>query len=149
MSAFARGLIVASILLFLSLCLLTAHIFVAAEGLEIGALWLLSGAGLACWIAILFWRIPVLSQRTIGWFSIVWAAGIGISVWLILLTARSDKPTAWERSVDSLALTLSFAVGGLFLRALLRKRTSPLAARLLSLLSPLAILLLIILLPTH
>jgi len=148
-SPFSRSLIAASILLFLSLCLLTAHVFAAAEGLQIGALWLLGGAFLSVWISVLLWRIPVLSGRTIGWFGLIWAGGIGISVWLILLTVRLDKTLIWERSVHWLALTISFAVGGLFLRALLRKRTSPIAARLISLISPLAILLLILLLPAR
>jgi len=144
-----RFLLAATILLVISLSLLTAHAFVEAETLQIAALWSLGAAGLSFWIAILFWRIPVLSQRTIGWFGGVWAVGIGISVRLVLITAQLEKPAAWELAVDLLALTISLSVGGLFLRALLRKRTSPLAARLISLVSPLAILLLILLLPTR
>jgi len=146
-SGFIIGLIVAAGFLLLSLSLLTAEIFVDVKPLQIGALSLLGAAFLSLWLSILAWRIPILPGRTIVWFGIVWAIGIGISVWLILLTSRVDRSAAWEGSVDWLALTISFAVGGLFLRSLLRKRTSPLAARLISLLSPLAILLLILLLP--
>jgi len=146
-SGFIIGLIVAAGFLLLSLSLLTAEIFVDAEPLQIGALSLLGAAFLSLWLSILAWRIPVLRGRTIVWFGIAWAIGIGISVWLILLTVRLERSAAWEGAVDWLALTISFAVGGLFLRSLLRKRTSPIAARLISLLSPLAILLLILLLP--
>lgn len=149
LSGAERGLILASALLLLALSLLTARVFAAEESLQIAALWSIGGALLSAWLAVLLWRIPVLSGRTVAWFGGVWAAGIGISVWLVVLTARLDEPLIWDRSVDWLALTLSLASGGLFLRALLRRRTSPLPARLLSLLSPLAILLLIILLPAR
>ena len=146
-TAVSRSLAVALLFLAVSLSLFTAHVFVEVWSLQVAALWSLAAAGLSCWVAILFWRIPVLSQKTIGWFGAIWGAGIGISVWLVIITAELENPRVWELAVDSLALTLSLSVGGLFLRALLRKRTSPIAARLISLLSPLAILLLIILLP--
>jgi len=143
----SRSLLAAAALLLIALSLFTALVFVEADWLQIAALWTLGGGGLAFWIAILLWPIPVLSRRTIGRFGLVWAIGTGISIRLVLIAAVLEKPALWKLSVDWLALTLSLSVGGLFLRALLKKRTSRLAARLISLVSPLAILLLIILLP--
>jgi hypothetical protein len=119
-------------------------LFVRLRGLR---RWLLSATLLAAWVAILTWRMPVFRRCILAAFGGLWIAGIGLSVWLILLSIAGNRSAAWQRSVQALALGLSFVVGGLLLRALLRSRASPLVGRLLSLLSPLAVLLLILFVP--
>jgi hypothetical protein len=141
-----RAIIAGAIALLLALVLLTAHVFAASEALQIAALWLLAGALLAAWIAILAWRVPVYGQRLLAAFACLWFAGIALSVCLVLLSANGTQSLLWRRSVQALALTLSVAVGALFLRALLRVRTSPISGRLLSLVSPIAIFTLIVIL---
>jgi len=133
----------------LALFLLTAHIFIQNEWLQIAALWSLGAAFVALWVAVLLWRMPVLRQAVLTVFVIVWICGIGVAVCLVLAAStRSGASLLWQRSVQGLALGLSLAVGALLLRGLLHRRATLLIGRLLSLLSPLGILLLILLLPS-
>ena len=136
-----RGAAVAS---FLTLGLLTAHVFVPREALQVAALFLLGGALIAVWVAVLTWRIPVYSRGRLVGLAVLWGLGIGLSVCLVLVSIGSSRGLLWQRSVQWLALTLSLAVGALFLRALLRVRTSPLSGRVLSLVSPFVVLALIL-----
>jgi len=141
-----RAIIAGVLATFLALVLLTAHVFATSESLQIVALWLLAGALLAAWIAILAWRVPVCGRRLLAVFACLWFIGIALSVCLVLLSVDGTHNLLWRRSVQALALTLSVAVGALFLRALLRVRTSSISGRLLSLVSPIAILALIVIL---
>jgi hypothetical protein len=127
-----------------ALALLVAGSFVASVALDATALDMLGVAFLACYLAILTWRVPVLSLRHLVGVGMLWAVGIGVAGYLVLCALQPAKGIAWIRSVQWLALTLSFAVGGLFLRTLLARRSSPVAARLLSLVSPVGILLLML-----
>jgi hypothetical protein len=140
------AIIASAIGMALSLVLLTAHVFAASETLQIIALWLLGGALLAAWISILAWRVPVYGRRFLAAFACLWLVGIALSICLVFLSVDGAHNLLWRRSVQGLALTLSVAVGALFLRALLRVRTSSISGRLLSLVSPIAIFALIVIL---
>lgn len=146
LSTSQRASIASAIGMFLALVLLAAHVFAASETLQIVALWLLAGALLAAWIAILAWRVPVYGRRLLAALACLWFVGIVLSVCLVFLSADGAQSLLWRRSVQALALALSVAVGALFLRALLRVRTSPVSGRLLSVVSPIAILALIVIL---
>ena len=141
-----RSLIASTSFAAVSLALLVVHVFVPAAGLQTAAVWVLGGGFLSAWIAVLAWRMPVFGQRMLIFFAMLWALGVALSVlcvrWSLTAGTLSEL---FRRSSQWLALSISFAVGALFLRALLRRRTTPIVARLLSLLSPLAILLLILL----
>jgi len=143
-----RALIVAAGLAVVALVLLTAHIFAPANSLQITALYVLGSALLAVWASILAWRVPVLSRRTLALFALVWMAGIGAAVWLVFRSLDVGRTTLLALGIQWLAIALSLAVGGLLLRGLLQRRASLLLGRLLSLVSPLAILLLVLLLPS-
>ena len=127
----------------LTLLLLLIHIFVATEWLQLVSVWILGGSLLWVWAGILAWRMPVFGNRALLLFAAAWVAGIGASVWLAVW-ALASRPLIWRCSLQWLALTLSFVVGSLLLRALLRKRAAPVIGRLLSLVSPLIILLVIV-----
>jgi hypothetical protein len=127
----------------LTLLLLILHVFVPTEWLQLASLWILGGALLCVWAGILTWRMPVFGNRSILLFTIAWASGIAASVWLAVW-AFPSRPAVWRHSMQWLALALSFVVGALLLRALLRKRSAPVIGRLLSLVSPLIILLVIL-----
>jgi hypothetical protein len=123
----------------LTLLLLLIHIFVPTEGLQLVSVWILGGSLLWVWAAILAWRMPVFGDRVLLLFAVAWVGGIGASAWLAVW-ALASRPLVWRCSLQWLALTLSFVVGALLLRALLRKRTAPVIGRLLSLVSPMIIL---------
>lgn len=127
-----------------ALILLSIHVFAPIRGLQASGLCTLGFALLAAWIAVLSWRMPVFDRGTIVLFGAFWIAGLALSIVCVQQSAGMLEDPALRRSAQWLALTLSLAVGALFLRALLRRRTTSLVARLLSLLSPLVILLLIL-----
>jgi hypothetical protein len=127
----------------LTLLLLLLHVFVPAEWLQLVSIWILGGSLLCAWGGILTWRMPVFANRSIFLFVFVWASGIAASVWLAIW-AFASRPSIWRHSMQWLSFTLSFVVGALLLRALLRKRSAPVIGRLLSLVSPLIILLVIV-----
>lgn len=128
---------------FAALLLLTAHVVVPAEALQLVSVWILGGSLLAVWAGILTWRMPVFGNRVLFLFALAWAAGIAASVWLAVC-ALATRPFVWRLSMQWIAVTLSFVVGALLLRALLRKRTAPRIGRLLSLVSPLIILVVVL-----
>jgi len=146
LSTARRAAALASVAATLALVVLTAQVFAPQERLQIAGLWLLCVALLAGWVAVLAWRVPVYGRRRLGAFAGIWFAGIGISAYLAVLSTNPVRDLLWQRSVQGLALALSLVVGALFLRALLRVRASSLVGRLLSLVSPIAVLTLIILL---
>jgi len=141
-----RAAAVAACLGFLALCLLAAHVFAPCAALQIAALWLIGGGLLAAWAAVLAWRLPVLRRNRLIGLAVLWAVGIGLAVLLVLLSVAPSRDLLWARSVQWVALTLSTAVGAIFLRALLRVRATPVAGRLLSVISPVAILVLTVVL---
>lgn len=145
-SASKRALLTAAGAAALALALLVAHIFAPLEALQISSLLLLGVGLVAAWLAILAWRPPVSDRRRLAAFAALWLSGVALAVALVFLAANGARSLLWRRSVEWLALTLSLSVGALFLRTLLRVRASPLSGRLLSLVSPFAILATIILL---
>ena len=130
----------------IALTLLVCHIFVPRASLQSAALWALGVALLAVWVAVLGWRVPIYSRRRLASLAGLWVLGLAASVLLALVASHASEALPWRLGVQWLALTLSLAVGALFLRVLLRVRTSPRVGRLLSLVSPLCILALILLL---
>lgn len=122
----------------LSLLLLSAHVVVPSEPLQLVAVWILGASLLALWAGILAWRIPVFGSRAVSLFALAWVAGIASSLWLAVYGLAS-RPFIWRLSMRWIALTLSFVVGALLFRALLRKRTAPRIGLLLSLGSPLIV----------
>jgi hypothetical protein len=145
-SSSARALLCGIVAASLALALLTARVFVPQEALDVVALLLLGVGLVAVWVAVLAWRMPVFERRHLAALASLWGVGVALSAGLVLLATDGERTLLWRRSVEWLALTLSLAVGALFLRALLRVRTSPRTVRLLSLISPFAILGMILLL---
>jgi hypothetical protein len=127
-----------------SLLLFVVHVLFPADALQLAAFGILSPCLVALWIAVLAWRVPVFENRVLLLIGATWSAATMLAVWIVLWTQFTPPPTAWRLAAQAFAMTLSLAAAGLFLRALLRKRTSPLLGRLLSLLSPLALLLWIV-----
>jgi hypothetical protein len=128
----------------LAFVLLLVHMFAPLEGLQIAAL-AFTGLGLvAAWTAILCWRMPVFSSTTLWTFTLIWCVGLAIAVLLVLATAGSSHTLAWQIAVHWVAFSVSLCVGGLQFRALFLRRATPVLGRFLSLLSPLAIILLIL-----
>lgn len=144
-----RALAAAATATSLSLALLVAHVFLPLNELQSVALWLLGAALCAVWIAVLGWRVPVYSTRRLASLALLWVCGLGAAIVLVIIASRAHEALAWRLSAQWLALTLSLAVSGLFLRALLRVRSSSLVGRLASLAAPLCILAVILLLGRH
>jgi hypothetical protein len=134
-----HGLAVAAALAAVALTLLAVHVFTPAPLLQLVAVWALGGAFLAVWIAVLRWRIPVFDNRTLLLVAVTWGVGTALAVGMVRWTLASDRSLAWRSSIQAFALSVSLAAAALLLGALLRRRASPLLGRLLSLLSPLAI----------
>jgi hypothetical protein len=146
MSTPRRAVRAAGALAAAALTLLAANVFAPLEALQIGSLLLLGLGLVATWLGVLAWRVPVLDRRRLAALGVLWLVGVALSAVLVVLATDPDRSSLWRYTVEWLALALSLAVGALFLRALLRVRTSPLSGRLLSLASPFAILALIVLL---
>lgn len=136
-------MLVAGVGACVALVLLFAHIVVPSETLRLIGVWILGGSLLAVWAGILTWRMPVFGDRAILFVAVAWGAGFAASIWLGVW-ALAARPWVWRLSMQWIALTLSFVVGALFLRVLLRKRTAPRIGRLLSLVTPLVVLLVIL-----
>jgi len=141
MTVAARAVRIAGLGCAIALVLFVIDVFVGAEALRVGAVAALSASLLVAWFGILTWRMPVLGARALLLIGAGWVAATGLAVWIVLWTQFRIPPLAWRIVTLGLAVSLSLVSSGLFLRALLRVRTSPLVGRLLSLLSPLAILL--------
>jgi len=135
----ARCLLTAGVGASASLLLLVGHVFVPIDSLQIAALWFLGASLLCVWAGILAWRMPVFGNRTLLLFALAWVIGTALSVWLAGWGPIA-RPPVWRMSMQWVAFALSFVVGGLLLRALLRKRAAPVIGRLLSLVSPLIVL---------
>ncbi len=139
----ARCLLASGVGAAAALALLVAHVVAPLPVLQIAALWILGTSFLGTWAGILTWRMPVFGNRALVLFALAWAAGMALSVWLAGWALRSHA-FLWRMSIQWLALSQSFVVGALLLRALLRKRATPLIGRLLSLVSPLIVLVVIL-----
>jgi len=139
----SRWFIAAGVCASVTLLVLLVHILVPADVLQLAAIWMVGGSLLLVWAGILTWRVPVLGNRALLAIAAVWALGTALSTWLAGW-ALATRSFVWRWSAHWLALTLAFVVGALLLRALLRKRTAPVIGRLLSLASPLIILVVIL-----
>lgn len=129
---------------FIALALLLIHVFKPLPGLQQTALWLIGAAFIAAWTAVIHWRMPVFSGRTLWAFTILWLVSIALAVLLVLVAAASLQSISWKLAVQWLAFSISLSVGGLQFRALFNRRATPILGRSLSLLSPMAILTLIL-----
>lgn len=144
LTAISRRLMLALSAGCLAFVLLLTHVFVPLDGLQVTAL-AFTGLGLiAAWTAVLCWRMPVFSRRTLWAITLIWCAGLGLAVLLVLATTSPAYSIGWRMAVLWVAFSLSLCVGGLQFRALFHRRATPVLGRFLSLLSPLAILLLIL-----
>jgi hypothetical protein len=132
-----------------ALCLLVVGQFETHEVLDAASLFALGTGLLLSYLAVLTWSVPVLGSRHVFAVAVAWGAGIAAACRLVFLANERAHSLLWVRSVQWLALTLSLVVGALFLRVLLRRRTSHVIVRVLSLVSPVAILVLIALWGAH
>ncbi len=144
LTASSRWFIAAGSGALATLLLLFVHVLIPAEWLQLVSLWFLGGSLLCVWIGVLTRRMPVLAHRALLLIAASWGAGTALSVWLAGW-ALASRPFIWRLSIRWIALGLSFAAGALLLRASLRKRTAPIIGRLISLVSPLMVLLVILL----
>lgn len=142
--AMARRLAVAWTASGVAFLLLLAECFIVWPPLQWAALGLTGLSFLAAWTAILGWRMPVFSLRTLVGLGIGWFLGMVIAVLLVIASFRLGHPLAWRASVQWLSFTLSLALGGLLFRALFYRRLTPVWGRAMSLLSPLLIVALIL-----
>lgn len=140
MTAAARCRVLSRAAALTALSLFWINGFAGSGTIHLLAEWVLAGALLAAWGSVLVWRPPVFPQHMLLLIFALWAAGTGLSVWLAGW-AHAARPVAWRLSHQGVALGLSLLVGGLLLRALLRKRTAPAIGRMISLISPLLVLL--------
>lgn len=145
LTAISRRLILALSAGFLAFVLLLIHIFAPLEGLQVAALGFTGLALIAAWTAVLCWRMPVFSSTTLWVFTLIWCVALCLAVLLVLATTGSPHSIAWRMAVQWVAFSISLCVGGLQFRALFHRRATPVLGRFLSLLSPLAIVLLILL----
>lgn len=140
----ARCFIIAAASAFVTLLLLLVHVLVPSEWLQLVAIWFLGGSLLCVWIGTSSWRMPVLGNRFLLLIAAAWVAGTALSVWLAGW-AVAARPLVWRLSIQWIALESSFIAGALLLRALLRKRTAPTIGRLISVVSPVIVLVVILL----
>ena len=127
-----------------ALVLLLIHAFTPLQGLQVAALGLTGLSFMAVWMAVLVWRMPVFSGRTLWIFTIIWCAGLALAVTLVAVASTSSHAVGWNIAVQWLAFSISLCVGGLQFRALFNRRATPLLGRSLSLLSPIIVLALIL-----
>lgn len=124
--------------------LLLIHVFAPLQGLQLAALGLTGIAFVAAWAAVLCWRMPVFSGRTLWAFTLIWCIGLCLAVLLVLTASVSQHSIAWKIAAQWMAFSISLSVGGLQFRALFYRRATPILGRFLSLLSPMMILALIL-----
>ena len=129
-------------LLLVGFLLLMVDVFIPSRALQTAAIGLTGLAFIAFWSGIVRWRMPVLPVRTLWLFTALWCVGLATSVVLVLVAAHAPQSLVWSLAVHGLAFTLSLFVGALLFRALFYRRATPIVGRLLSLLSPMAILIL-------
>jgi len=143
-SAVARRLAIALAAQSAAFILLLVHVFISLQGFQLAALWLTGGAFIAAWTAVTTWRMPVFSRRTLWGFTLIWCAGVGLAVLLVLAASGSEHSVGWRVATQWLAFSISLSIGGLQFRALFYRRATPILGRSLSLLSPMIILTLIL-----
>lgn len=144
LTAISRRLVLAAVAACVAFVLLLVHIFVPTQGLQVAALGFTGLAFIATWAAILCWRMPVFSARTLWAFTVVWLVGLVLAVALVLTSSELQSSIGKRLAVQWVAFSISLSLGGLQFRALFHRRATPILGRTLSLLSPLAILLLIL-----
>jgi hypothetical protein len=143
LTALTRRLAVAVCAAVLAYIMLLIHVFARIEALESASLGLTAAAFVAAWTAILCWRMPVFSHRTLWTFTLAWMIGLTLAVWLVLATFTVQHALGWKVPAQALAFSISLSLGGLLFRALFHRRATPVLGRFLSLLSPMLILVLI------
>ena len=144
LTAISRRLMLALGAGCLAFVLLFIHVFAPLEWLQVAALVLTGLALIAAWTAVLCWRMPVFSGRSLWGFTLIWCISLSLAVLLVLATAGSPHSAGWKMAVQWVAFALSLCVGGLQFKALFHRRATPVLGRFLSLLSPMGILLLIL-----
>jgi len=147
--AVIRWLIAAGVCACGALVLLVADQFLPTPWVPVAALWSLGASFLSGWAAVLAWRMPVLGRRGLFVVTAAWSAGVGLSIGWSEWGVHTDSGPATQWAAWWLAVGCSLLVGALFLRALLRRRASSLVGRLLSLITPIAILSWIVFSATH
>ena len=145
LSVVPRRLSVAGLAALVAFLLLMVHVFVPADALQWAALACTGGALIAAWTAVLGWRMPVFSHRTLWTFTAIWGLGLAASIVLVLYSSRPQAALGWRIAVQWLALSLSLCVGSLQFRALFYRRSTPVLGRFASLVSPMIVLVLIVL----
>jgi hypothetical protein len=128
---------------------LLVDLFVPVEWLKVMALgW--TGAGfLALWGAVLCWRIPVLPRRFIWALTLVWLLGLAIAIALVMFYPTEQVGLARKAAAQWLAFSMSLSFGGLQFRALFHRRATSVVGRILSLLSPIVVVILILVETLH
>jgi hypothetical protein len=144
LTAITRRLALALSAATAAFALLLIHVFVPFSGLQVAALVLSGLAFVAAWAAILCWRMPVFSGRTLWAFTLIWCVGLSLAIALVITSASSEHGLVWKLAAQWLAFSVTLAVGGLQFRALFNRRATPILGRFLSLLSPMIILVLIL-----
>jgi len=144
LTAISRRLMLAAAAASVAFLLLLIHVFMPTQVLQVAALAFTGLAFIAAWTAVLCWRMPVFSARTLWAFTVIWCAGLLLAVLLVLLSSASQHSIGWRMAVQWVAFSISLSVGGLQFRALFHRRATPILGRFLSLLSPMAILVLIL-----
>ena len=145
LSAVSRRLAIAGLAALVAFVLLTIHVFVPIDALQWAALACTGGALIAAWTAVLGWRMPVFSHRTLWTFTAIWGLALAASILLVPLSSRPQSTMGWRIAVQWLAFSLSLCAGSLQFRALFYRRSTPLLGRFASLASPMIVLVLIVL----
>ncbi len=143
LNAVSRRLTMGAAAAFAAFLLLMIHVFVPIDALQWAALACTGSALIAAWTAVLGWRMPVFSHRTLWTFTVIWGLGLAASVLLVLHSFRPHAALGWRITVQWLAFSLSLCVGSLQFRALFYRRSTPLLGRFTSLVSPMIVLVLI------
>ena len=146
LTAISRRLLLALGAGSVAFVLLLIHVFLPLQGLQVAALACTGFALIAAWTAVLYWRMPVFSARTLWGFTAIWLFGLSLAVVLVLIASHTQVSFSRRVAVQWLAFSISLSVGGLQFRALFHRRATPVLGRFLSWLSPIAIVLLILIL---
>ena len=144
LTAITRSLLLALGAGSIAFTLLLIHVFLPLQALQVAALTLTGFAFIAAWTAVLCWRMPVFSASALWGFTAIWLFGLLLAVLLVLIASDTQPSFSGRIAVQWLAFSISLSVGGLQFRALFHRRATPVLGRFLSWLSPIAIVLLIL-----
>ena len=130
----------------LSLLLFIVRTVVPPANLSVPALAAVSVGAVFGWLAVLTGRMPVLPTRTLLGLVILWCISLAAAALLIVASLQTPGTAVWAGAVQSFALSLSLLSATLLFRSVLHRRRRLLFVRLLSLLSPIGIVVLLIVL---